>query len=96
MEASVPLLEDVSGAQRPLRIVVSPAGHHAALRALVAQCVPVLQNPEAFTMERRRELAERLARAIQPCSGTKELQEACPDGGSMTAADPCRWIEDEE
>ena len=88
MEASSPSLDAVPAASRPLKIVVSPTGQLAALKALVAQSVPVLQNPEAFTLERRIELAHRLARAIQPRGVIRESDDH-EEPTSLEDLDPC-------
>ncbi len=87
--------DEVAGARSPLRIVVSQAGQHAALKALVAQCVPVLQNPEAFTAERRNELARRLRRAICPCHSTEQSDMIEPYAEREPQYEPGPWLEED-
>ena len=92
METSSPAIEEVPETNLPLRIVVSEAGQTAALKALVAQGVPVLENPDAVTMERRLELAHRLARAIQPRGLSRDIEaDACDDPAAEE--DPFSWSE---
>jgi hypothetical protein len=91
MEASPPLLDAVPAASRPLKIVVSATGQLAALKALVAQSVPVLRNPEAFTVERRIELAHRLAKAIQPRGVIRESDD---QEEPTSLEDPDPWLEE--
>ncbi len=95
MEASSPPLDEVPGARTPLRIVVLQAGQNAALKALVAQSLPMLRHPEAFTVERRRELAQRLARAICPrCQSTEDPDMAEPDAEGEPEYEPGSWLEE--
>jgi hypothetical protein len=94
MEVTSPAIDVVPAASQPLKIVVSPAGQFAALKALVAQCVPMLQNPEQFALQRRRELAQRLAQAICPCRDPQEPDAHDPeDLGSQDASDT--WLEED-
>jgi len=90
MEVSSPDIETVPAASLPLKIVVSEAGKQAALKALVAQSIPMLHSPEKFTQERRCELAQHLTRALQPSTNTTEVDEL------DSSDDPCRWIEEED
>jgi len=94
MEASSPPLDEVPGARTPLRIVVSQAGQNAALKALIAQSLPMLRRPEAFTVERRRELAQRLARAICPRQSTEEPDMAEPVAEEEQECEPESWLEE--
>ena len=94
MEALSPPLDEVPGARTPLRIVVSQAGHNAALKVLVAQSLPMLRRPEAFTEEHRRELAHRLARAICPRQSTEEPDTAEPDAVGEPECEPGSWLEE--
>ena len=94
MKSSSPPLDAVPGVRMPLRIIVSRAGQHAALDALASQYVPMLQNPEAFTLERRIELAHRLARAIQPRGDIQERDATGLDSEPNSVDDPFRWVED--
>ena len=96
MGTLIPTIDEEPGARLPLRITVSPAGQHAALNALVGQCVPMLQHPEAFPPQRRRELAERLVRAIQPRSLMDEMDEVDASENLEIEPDPMCWIEDDQ
>lgn len=91
MDVSSPPLDAVPAASQLLKILVSQSGQVVALKALVAQSVPVLQNPEAFTLERRIELAHRLAKAIQPHGVIQESDD--PEGPtSLEGSDA--WLEE--
>ena len=83
-------LDALPAADKPLRIVVSPAGQQAALKSLIGQCVPVLLNPRRFSTKRRRKLANQLMRAIAP---PWDVHEADIDNGPELK--PSIWLEDE-
>jgi len=94
MDASLSLLDTASGAEAPLRIVVSEAGQLAALKALVAQGIPMLQNPQHFPPKRRMELADRLSRAICARHGNGEPDAKEPDDGTDPQDEPGLWLEE--
>jgi len=96
MEVSSPGIDELPSANRPLKIIVSEAGQTAALKALVAQCVPVLRSPEAFSLERRRELAQRLTHAIQPRGFMEEMDECDACCEPAEEQDPFCWTEDDQ
>lgn len=90
MEPSSPSIDEIPAARTPLKIIVSEAGQRAALKALAAQCIPILQNPDAFTKQRRQELALRLTRAVgivdPSCTQTTGEEPECEAGS---------WLEEE-
>ena len=88
MGLSSPSIDEEPATCKPLRIIVSEAGQAAALKALVAQCIPILHDPSAFSVERRQELAQRLTCAI--CPGRRDEEPA-----NEPEYEPESWLEED-